>query len=490
MTTRPDTLAFADWLPDLPSYANPGALIARNVIPQISSYRQLNDITSFSNALDDVCLGAFWAQDANNVVFNYAGDAGKIYQLTLGTTWADISGPSAPYGAENWDFTKFGNRIIAADGNSPLQFIDMGGGPNFADLPNAPSARRVATIRDFVMVGDVANLGPNFVQWCAYNNSELWTPSLATQSDFQELFGRGGRVQRIVPGEYAVIFMEHSVFRADYSGPPTIFQIDEVEEKRGTPAPGSVTWTGGYVYYYGWDNFYRFNGQSSEPISANRVSNWFQQNAASTALETMRAAIDRRNRLVIWGFKSSSSAVINDRLLIYNWGADKWSYAEVDTAVIDEFLTSGFSLDELDVPLPAGIDLDSIPVDSDQFAGGALNLQAFDINNQSATFDGLPLKATLDTKEISSPSNDRMYVNAVRPLIEGPPTADVTVSVGKRNGLRDNVNFGIPRAPNPFNGEANMRENARYMRFRVDIEGGFDHANGVKVQSSAPGGRR
>lgn len=491
MTTQAEMVEFGEWLPDLPQYSNPGALIALNCVPQLKSYRALNDLSAFTNALANVCLGAFWAQDANNFVFNFCGDLDELYELSGGNTWNVVSGASAPYAASNWEFTKFGNRVLATAIEAPIQKWDLGVDAAFSDLAGSPpQAKRIATIRDFVMLGDIDALGPNFIQWSGYNNSELWTPSLATQSDFQEIFGRGGRVQRIVPGEYATIFMEQSIFRADYAGPPIVFQIDEVERKRGTPAPNSVVWSGGLTYYYGWDGFYVFDGQKSQEISANRVSNWFAQNAATDALDSMRGAIDRRNRLVVWAFRTSASEPINNRLIIYNWAADKWSYGEVDTQIIDEFVSPGFSLDALDGPLPLGIDLESIPVDSDQYAGGTLALQAFDSLNQSATFDGAPLAATIDTKEISGPDNSRMYCNSIRPLIEASGSSTVTIEVGTRNRLQDNVNFTLPKALNAINGEASIRVNARYQRYRVNIADGFSHGNGVKAQMRLNGGRR
>jgi hypothetical protein len=499
MSTQANVVQFGEWLPDLPEYQNPGALIAQNVIPQLQSYRALNSLSSFSNALANVALGVFWAQDDAGVVSNFAGDVDALYELAGGNNWVDVSGPSAPYAVDNWEFTKFGDRVIAAGFQTDLQQWDLASSIAFGDLAGSPPrGRRIATVRDFVMVGDTdvngggggSNVGPNFVQWSGFNNSELWTPSLGTQSDFQELFGRGGRVQKIVPGEYAVIFMEQSIFRADYAGPPIVFQFDEVERKKGTPAPNSVVWSGGLIWYYGWDGFYVFDGQRSQEISANRVSNWFALNAATDALDSMRGAVDRRNRLVLWAFRTSASAPINDRLIIYNWAADKWSMAEIDTQLIDEFLSPGFTLDELDGPLPLGIDLESIPVDSDQFAGGNLNLQAFDDQNQAATFDGVPLPATMDTKEISGPDNSRMFTNSVRPLVEASGTPTITVEIGSRNRLQDNVVFTPPKALNAINGEANFRVNSRYQRYRVNVADGFVHGNGVKAQSRLNGGRR
>ena len=488
--TKAQQVPFGEWTPDLPAHNNPGALIALNVIPQLNSYRGLNSLSSFSNALALACLGSFWARAANNDVFNFAGDTDSLYNLVAGTTWTDISGASAPYAANNWDFTKFGETILAVDSDNPMQKYEMNVDAVFSDQPGSPpDSKYIATVRDFVMIGNIPSQGPNFVRWSGFNNSETWTPSIATQADFQELFGRGGQVQRIVPGDYAVIFTEQSVWRADYVGPPVIFQLDEVERKRGTPAPNSVVWQGENVWFYGWDNFYYFNGRTSQPISHNRVSKWFQDNAASNAWDSMRGALDRINRLVIWAFRSNASNTINNNLIIYNWAADKWSYAEVDTQVIDEYVAPGFTLDQLDVPLPGGIDADSILVDSGQFLGGGINIQAFNDQNEAATFDGSPLQSTIDTKEISGPDQKRIMCNSVRPLVEATGMTTINLQVGKRNQLTDNPVFTTQRGQNGLNGEINIRENSRYQRYRCIIDGGFDHANGVKANIRIAGRR-
>jgi hypothetical protein len=367
MTPDEQTIEFGEWLPDLPEHMNPGALIAKNVIPQLKGYSQLKSPASFSNTLSGVCLGVFWTQDTGNVVFNFAGDSTKLYRLVGGITWTDVSGASAPFAATTWDFTKFGNRVIAVSKESVAQKWDLASSSVFSALAGTPpQARWVATVRDFVVLGDLSTLGPSFIQWSGYNNSDVWTPSLSTQSDYQELLGRGGRVQRIVPGEYGVVFCEHSIFRMDYAGPPVIFQIDEVKTKRGTPAPYSVVWADSKVFFFGWDGFYVFDGQQTAPISSNRVSKWITSNTTADSIRSMRGAVDRRNGLIMWAFKTSASAAINNRIIIYNMLADKWSYAELDTEVIDEYVSSGFTLDDLDTPLPSGIDINSINVDGDQ----------------------------------------------------------------------------------------------------------------------------
>ena len=487
---KPIPIEFGEWLPDLPARNNPGALVATNVIPQLKGYRSLKSLQSFSNALTNVCLGAFWAQDSSNTVNNFAGDVSKLYRLNAGVTWVDETGTSGPYNASNWDFTKFGDRIIAANDQDPLQYWDLGVSTNFADLPGSPpNAARIATVRNFVMLGDIPSLGPNFIKWSGYNNSEVWAASLATQSDRSELRGKGGRVQRIVPGKIGIIFQEHAIWRAIYSGPPRIFDIDEDEQARGTPAPNSVTWLGGTIWYYGWDDFYRLDAgvKGSKPIGANRIARWFKNNAAADALDSMRGAVDRRNQLIFWAFKSSSSAPINDKLIVYNWAANKWACAEVDTEVIAEYVSPGFTLDELDVPLSAGIDIDSIPVESSQYLGGAVNIQAFNSAHQAATFDGSALSATLDTKELDA-GNERIIVNGIRPMVESDGSASVTVALGTRNSLNETPAFSTARAVNPRSGVADMRSNARYNRARIQTTGDFEQATGVNAHALPIGG--
>ncbi len=160
--------------------------------------------------------------------------------------------------------------------------------------------------------------------------------------------------------------------------------------------------------------------------------------------------------------------------------------------VFETLLVSpGFKLDELDTPLAGGIDTDSIKVDSTAFQGGSVGTQAFNSSNEAATFDGPALAATIDTKEISSPNNRKIFTNAIRPEVEGAPMTTITVAVGKRDKLDDNVNFSPARALNDKNGEANIRTSSFYQRFRLNITGGFKHANGVKpIGNNIPGGRR
>ena len=463
-------LAFGEWLPDLPEFENPGAIVAKNCIPQIKSYRSLRSLESFTSALVTACLGSTWARASNNDIFNFAGDAAALYRLT-GATWTSIP-KGGGYTAARWEFAQFGDRVIAADIADAPQYYDMNVSALFADLPGSdgspPNAAHIDVVREFVVLGDVDDgvRRPTRVAWCGFNNSEQWNPSARTQAGRQDLRGRGGPVRRVVGGDVGTIFQERSITRMQYIGPPLKFRFDEVERARGAAASQGVVWTGAQAYYYANDGFYRYDlygGSDSVGIGANRVDRWFRLNAAPSEIVNMQGAIDRENALVMWAFKSSSASVTNDRLIIYNWKADKWAYGEVNIQNFAEFASQGLTLDDLDSILPGGIDIDSINVDSTAFSGGSIGLLAFNSSNQAATFSGPVLDVCLDTKEFGF-DDALSYIDGVRPLVEGTGTLSLTPIT--RDRLIDNPVVGAPEAINDI-GICDVRTHARYTRYRL-----------------------
>lgn len=508
MPLRWETIPFGEWVPDLPPLRNPGALEARNVISEAQSYRSLPSLVPLEAALPAPAVGYFWTFDESNAVFLFAGTATGLFRLISGT-WTDISRVGGYTGVGNWEFIKFGDLVIAfSRGVSPQVFDLSNPTVNFADLtpgtpvdnPNAtptaiPQAARAAVVRDFIVAGDFGS-EPDRLVWSGFNNAQLWSTgipanNIAAQADFQELFGRGGRIQRIVPGDYGVIFQEHAIWRMDYVGPKAIWNIQEIEPNRGTPAPNSVAWTGRQIYYLAHDGFYTTDGTGpSVPIGVNRVDKFFRDNSArnNTSLLGIRSAIDRRNRLVIWAYRSTAGMAQNDRLIIYNWGTDRWSRGVLDTQLLGETLSVGVTLEGMDAILPSGIDTNPVNFDDPDFQGGALGFIAFDTANRRSAFAGTALDALIDTKEFSITDGVRIFANAVRPLVDGS-AATITLQAGTRD-TQDGASptFAPATGLNDI-GEADMLIDTRYLRYRVAITGGFDHAMGVEVHARESGRR-
>ena len=69
------------WQPDLPDFENPGALEAKNVIPDAAGYRPLPALVAAGTlfgAMDARVQGAILARGHGGTIANFAGTAGKL----------------------------------------------------------------------------------------------------------------------------------------------------------------------------------------------------------------------------------------------------------------------------------------------------------------------------------------------------------------------------------------------------------------------------
>lgn len=488
-------LAFGEWLPDLPANESTGALLAKNCIPLANSYTQFRGLQSFSSALTGVARGNFWMRSAAGAVFNFAGDATRLYLYDGAAAWTNVSRPATTYSASAWDFISFQDRILATDGGaSDIQYYDAGVSTTFDNLPGSPPRGKVlGVVRDFVLIGNYvigAEVESGGLAWSGFNNTALWTPLLSTQSGRRRTRGGGGPVQRIVSGTRGLVFRENAVLLVSYVGPPNIFQVDDVTTLHGTPAPRSVTWTEDFAFYYSAEGFYQINRRSLEltPIGAFKVNAWFIDNAAATEIVNMQGTVDRTRNLVYWAFKSSSSSTSFDRILVYNRLAQRWAYAELSVEYIGEFSSVGYNLDTIGAILGGNIDSTSISVDSAAFAGGGTSLLGFNTSHQAATFSGAALTAEIDTSEYEVAEGRRGYTNGARPVVETTVSSTIDVAPLTRGRTQDNAVLGSYAAVNAI-GLVDLRVNARYQRYRVRIAGGFTHAVRIDLPLKSRGRR-
>lgn len=486
-------IPFGEWLPDLPAHDNPGVLQAKNCIPT-ASYRELKALRSFSDALTAGARGSYWMRSGAGVVYNFAGDLTKLYLYASGV-WTDVSQAATTYSTGVWDFVSFQDRVIATDGGgTDLQYFDVGTSTEFADLPGSPPRGKcLGVVRDFVLVGNYtigAEREAGGLAWCGFNNTELWTPSLSTQAGRRRSRGAGGQVQRIVSGTQGVVLRENSILSLTYVGSPNIFQVDDITTVHGTPAARSVCWTKDQIFYYSSDGFCQMDRRSLQitPIGAFKVDNWFLDNAAVGDIVNMQGSIDRRNKLVFWVFRTSTSAAAFDCMIVYNWESKRWTWAVLDVEHIGEFANVGYNLDTIGAYLGGDIDSASIPMDSDAYSGGALSLMGFDTAHKAATFDGAPLTAEIDTTEFVAAEGKRGYVSGVRPFIESVTSPTIEVAPLTRDRVQDTAVLGAYQPVNDL-GLADIRVNARHMRYRVRIAGGFTHASRVELEAKKRGRR-
>jgi hypothetical protein len=487
---------FSEWTPDLAPMDNPGITVATNVLPSEDSYKSFPSAVTYSGAITARCQGATSGRDAAGNTFNFAGDATKLYSLSA-TVWNDVSkvGGYSTGSQEKWNFTQWGSQMLATNYADDIQEFTMGTSSVFADLSaTAPKARYISVVRNNVVVANTNDstdgVVPYRVRWSGIGDATAWTPSVTTQADFQDLDGEGGWCQAVVGGEIGTIFQERSIWRMTYVGSPLVYQFDEVERGRGTPAPGSVTKIGSAIPYLGIDGFYIFDGQQSVPIGAGKVDKTFYSDVDQSYMDRISSTIDPINKIIFWAYPGQQATNGNpNKILAYNYSPNakkRWAQSTQDVEYIYRSLAEGYTLEGLDA-ISTNLDLLPFSLDSRVWTGNAALFSGFNTSHKQVNFTGSALDAVIETQEIEVNPNMRTDIQEIRPFVEGYTT--MSIQIGTRNSLADAVTWGAVISPNNA-GNFAIRSNARYHRMRVNLSGSFSHAQGLSVVKSATRGMR
>jgi hypothetical protein len=497
-------LEFGSWLPDQAAYTNIGATDAKNCIPLTNkSYAPLPGLSSVVDAINERAQGAASLTENDGTQHTFVGDDTDLY-LLLVTAFDEISSSTGAYTTatkDHWDIIQYGNRVVAVNGHTdnPQTYL-MGTDSVFSDLGGSPpQAKHAAVINNFVMLGNIDASGtvyPNRVHWSAIDNPESWptigsAAAAAVQSDRQDL-PTGLSVEAItgaIGGADGAIFMRESIYRVSYVGAPLVFAFDEVERGRGTLVGKSVVNVGPVAFFLAEQGFFAFDGSQSTPIGSQKVDKYFFADMDLNYVHRITGAADPINKQVVWSYPGvGNESGTPNKLIIYNWETQRWSYGDAVVDMIFSDTTLGYDLDNID----AFGNLETITTSFDDrfWVGGFQSLSAFDLTHKLSTFSGAPLEATMTTtefggNELFQKPNERMYVNGVRAYVDG---GTATVSLGYRDSPGGTVITDGPISVDT-NGMAHFTRSCRYARATVTVAAGGDwsHAQGVDLDASPDG---
>lgn len=497
MTDRLPFVPFGEFLPDLPALNNPGALMARNVVPRHTSYGPLKGLVDFSDAVGERVRGAMTVRAATGQSFTFIGTETKLLRIGAGeTAFTDVSG--ATYGAdEHWCFNFFDPYVTAWNGIDVAQQFELGVSSAFGVNPGTPpTARYACNAREQVMVGRLAD-DPQAVAWCGIDNVNSWGTNPATLADRQRLAGDGGWIMALVGQAAPHIWREKAMHVATFDGPPYGWRFDKMETERGTLFPFSVVGLGPFSFGICDDNFFVFDGRGpAQPISENKWSKFFFDDLDAAYPDRVYGAIDPVNKLIVWSYPGDGhSGGQPNHALLYHYPSGRAAFALLDVefmaATSRTLGTSGAitSLDDLD-SVSASIDALTTSLDARVFTTpGALILSAFTPEHKLAYFTGPNRAALIDTGEFEPIIKRKTMIGSVWPKIIGATDA-ITVTPILRDKLNTAPVVGMAKAINAV-GFAPIRKSGRFARARVEIAEGADwtDALGIEVDARATGRR-
>lgn len=467
-------IGFGPWLPDIASFESGAATIAKNVVPSTRGFKPFPAFSALASAITARVQGAISVRSQTGVIFNFCGDATKLYVMASdGLSWTDASrAVGGAYGTPvdgYWDFSVFGNYVIATNAVDAPQYYEMGVSTNFDALAGSPPiAAYTDIVRDFSVLAKVDN-AYNRIQWSGINDAQDWTPSATTMSDYQD-FPEGGSIQGMVGGEYGLVFTERSIYRMAFEGPPTIFRFDRISTALGCRAPQSIASFENIAFFLSHDGFYKVLGGSEiSPIGTEKIDDWFVANFNANFVYRITSAIDPIRKLYVVGFPSASSSDgTPDTLLKYHWPTGQWTYSSVSHEIVYTAANqSSATIDDLS-GYSATIDGLTFPFDSLTYAGsGQLQLAAFNTSHEQGFFSGSNLEASVETGDFQLSPGRKTLLRGFRPMVEGT-TATPSGMVRYRDNLSEALQDDVAVAVNST-GFCNVRRNARYHRARIVI---------------------
>lgn len=412
---------FGEWMPDQPGAT--GAITdAKNVVPQANGYGPLPQVEEWSDSASENLNAVASARSPTGVLKLFAGGATKLFSLDPTDKSMDNVSKTGNYTTpdrQRWRFAQFGSRVIAANGGARVQGFLLDSSTLFADLAaDAPKSRYVTVVRDFVVCGydNGSTIYPNRVQWSALGDETNWTPSATTQADYQDI-PDAGDVRGLTGGEYGLVFMERGVVRMSYAGSPLVFQFDTIATGQGCLEPNSIIKYAGISYFLSEDGFYVCDGQSIKSISTEKVDRWFFNDLDIARTYSMSVAVEPLRNLIVWSYPSVDSV---QKVIIYNFNLNKWSYGEANidyiasSTAIASATTAGYTLEGLDI---FG-SIDSLPasLDSYTWTGGQLLMTGVK-GAKIVAFSGDPATGVIGTPDLSI-NGMPSVCTLVRPVVD------------------------------------------------------------------------
>jgi hypothetical protein len=470
------TIDFGEWMPDQAGIT--GAIQeAYNVIPQAIGYSPLPEAVDLSQSASETLTNAFATKFGGTTTVFAAGTT-KLFKLdSTDLSLDDVSKSGGYTTADRFYFVQFGQRLIAANGNSKLQSWDLGSSTAFADLDSAaPTAKFVTVVRDFVVAANTSS-APTTVYWSDINDETDWTPSDLSQSDSQ-IIPDGGDIRGITGGEFGLVLLEKAISRMSYVGAPLFFQFDTIVKNIGCYESNSIAQFGNLTFFLSDDGFYVCDGQTVTPIGAEKIDRFFFNNVDQSKLNEMSATVDTVKKIVVWQF---TDIFARKRLMVYNWQVKKWSEGETDTNYLAPIATAGVTLEALDTY--GNMDTINTSFDSRLWAGGKF-VSAGTRGAKIVTFTGQPKVGFITSSDIGNGSQS--IITLAKPKIDNGSSS---VAVYSRNLLTATPTFGTATNADSEN-RVSLRSSGNYHRVRVYPSGAnWKTAVGVDITIVPTGGR-
>lgn len=353
------------WLPDADD-TTPGVLVdVDNLVPTLRGYAGGPSTLSLGiDALEADCRGAAAVTKLDGTVTTYAGTQTTLWKEGL-TAWTEVTRSGSDYTGSTisfWNFTQFGDVIIATNKVDEPQYFLEGTSTTFEDIAAMPKCLVAEAVGNFVMIANY-NDGNDYVDgWgcSAIGDYTDWTADIHTQCTYGRVYDTPGPLTALKRlRDYAIYYKRRGMYVARYVGTPTIWEFSLVSDTVGCISQQALTRVGDKHFFLSDDNFYMFDTVTITPIG-DGIREWFNKECDNQFRGKTEAAHDQNRGLIYWYYPSGTSQTL-DSWVAYNYNTGKWGKGRRDIEAAVQYVTPALSYNDVDSRYPT---YDSIPVAS------------------------------------------------------------------------------------------------------------------------------
>lgn len=461
---------------------------AKNVIPGPLGFSPIKSYSAASTAFDTARIrGAKTFRHSNATLATIAGSK-TLLKKYVAADWTDIS--DATYTTDDefgfWSMCQYGTLAIMTNLNDPVKKYDIATAPaTVSSLGGSPpQAMHCMTVKDTLVLANLDGF-PGRVQWSDLFDAEDWSTGI---SDYQDL-PDGGRIMSVVGGEVGYLFQERMIRAMQFvPGASIAYQIDPVDEDRGSAAYRGIVPVGRGGYYLAHDGFFFFNRGVSTPIGTDKIDNWFMDTASQALVTRTIAGLDPKKKLIFWAFISnenvdaSVATAFCDKLLIYHWPSKRFAWAAIRVSAFVDIAQPGLTLDELG-------DIDSLPLSMDSITYNADSISStlglFGDDFKLGYLSGSNMEAVFEIERLELFPPMRQYVSGFWPITDA---TDVQIKVSPKESINHVESYG-DYVSQEDSGFIPADSSARMHDVRMKIPAGeeWTHARGLFVDAVEDG---
>jgi len=318
-------------------------------VPVYGSYI-VNEVISASQFDISIDLKAYSAE----TVYENSGNANFVYARSIGPAYGNqgyglglygegdygfgIVPPSqggVPINAEDWCLDNWGETLLASPYGGTIYTWNPNSGERTAlAIGNAPSANYgffVAMPQRQIVAWGSTQTGlpdPMLIRWCDVNNYDTWAPTIENQAGSYRI-PKGSHIVQCIQGpQQGIVWTNLGVWAMQYTGPPYVYQFNEIGTGCGLIGHKAAGSMNGVVYWMGQNQFFRMAGGGVEPLKC-PVWDVVFQDLDRDHVDKIRIAPNSQFGEVAWHFPITTPGANtgeNWGYIKYNVLLDQWDY--------------------------------------------------------------------------------------------------------------------------------------------------------------------